>query len=93
MKPLIAQGLFSGRTWTTVGDDDVRDTHVAMGGKVAEGLAMFVVPSPAGGTEEAPYPGWHGLSAGNRVNCRCTAISVLAAPPPKVKPPRVSQRV
>ncbi len=64
MKPLIEQGLFSGRTWATVGDDDVRDTHVAMGGKVAEGLSLFIVPSPAGGTEEARIRGGTGSAPG-----------------------------
>jgi hypothetical protein len=31
----------------------------------------------AGGFEEAPWPGYWGLSPGNRVNCRCTTLAAL----------------
>ncbi|MBL8828655.1 MAG: hypothetical protein JNM18_16860, partial [Planctomycetaceae bacterium] len=93
MKPMLERGVLSGREWATVGDDDVRETHVAMSGVVANGGSPFTVPIAGGGSEPAIYPGHPDLSVGNRVNCRCCVVSILAPPPPKVKPPRVSKPV
>ncbi len=70
---LVAEGLVSGKQWLTIGDSDVRAEHAALSGNVVAPRADFSV-----GGSLAPYPGHWGLPAGQRINCRCTTISVLA---------------
>lgn len=70
---LQREGLIEGRQWLAILDDDVRPEHSALAGVTAKQDEGFNV----GGTE-APYPGWHGLPAAMRCNCRCTLVSVLA---------------
>ncbi len=70
---LVAEGLVSGKQWLTIGDSDVRAEHAALSGNVVAPRADFSV-----GSSLAPYPGHWGLPAGQRINCRCTTISVLS---------------
>jgi hypothetical protein len=58
--------------WLTIGDNDVRAEHAALSGNVVAPRADFSV-----GGSPAPYPGHWELPAGQRINCRCTTISVL----------------
>ena len=69
----LSSGLVSGKQWLTIGDSDVRAEHAALSGEVVAPRADFSV-----GGSPAPYPGHWGLPAGQRINCRCTTISVLA---------------
>lgn len=64
---LIADGDISGKTWLAIIDDDTRETHAA-----ADGQTVGVGESFRLGTESAIYPGHPGLSAKERINCRCT---------------------
>ena len=59
------------KTWATMGDDRVRDAHVFANGQKKNLLEPFVV-----GGEFLPYPGSFalGASAGNVINCRCSAL-------------------
>lgn len=70
---LYASGLAIGKQWLTIGDSDVRLSHVELN-NVAVGPAVdFDV-----GGYQAPYPGFYTLPAVERINCRCTTISVLS---------------
>ena len=74
MQQLGAEGIVQGKQWLTIGDHDVRDTHQALANKTVRGVnATFDV-----GGYAAPYPGYFGLPAGERVHCRCTVISVFS---------------
>lgn len=59
------------KTWQTVGDANVRVSHVAANGQSQTGNTTFTV-----GGENLRYPGDStlGASAGNVINCRCAAI-------------------
>lgn len=70
---LYESGLVIGKKWVTVGDEDVRVDHIALHDVTAGPNELFSV----GGTD-APYPGWWGLPARQRIHCRCTTLSVLA---------------
>jgi hypothetical protein len=67
---LIADKLVTGSEWLALEDGDTRETHVELNGTtVGEGEEFSV------GGEPAPYPGWWGLSAAERANCRCTTVA------------------
>ncbi len=70
---LYASGLVTAKQWLTIGDEDVRSDHVLLHNVTAGPREDFSV----GGTD-APYPGWWGLPARQRVFCRCTTAGVLA---------------
>ncbi|HWB13402.1 MAG TPA: phage minor head protein [Pirellulales bacterium] len=67
---LISEGLVKGSEWLGVQDERQRAAHAANDGKVVAAGEMFNV-----GGEQAPYPGYWGLSAAQRVNCRCTTVA------------------
>jgi hypothetical protein len=69
---LYNEGLLLGKRWLTVGDRDVRTSHDALNQATAGPAEDFDV-----GGYSAPYPGWWGLPAQQRIHCRCTTISVL----------------
>ena len=54
------------KVWVTRRDSKVRDPHQYAEGQTVDARENFVV-----GGEECPYPRWRGLSAANRINCRC----------------------
>ncbi len=66
------QGLVSGKEWSALDDDDTRDTHVDADGQKVPVDDEFEV-----GGEKCQYPGDVVLSAGERCNCRCTALTVF----------------
>jgi uncharacterized protein with gpF-like domain len=61
-----ANGLSATRTWTTVGDDKVRDAHAE-----AEGQTISMSESYSVGGEDLQYPGDPSGSPANTYNCRC----------------------
>jgi hypothetical protein len=67
---LANDGAITGRVWRAILDDDVRATHRNLDGVSVKGDEMFDV-----GGAKAPYPGWHGLPARERVNCRCVVTA------------------
>lgn len=69
-KELIREGLVKGSEWLGVQDERQRPTHAELDGKVIGAGEQFNV-----GGEQAPYPGYFGLSAAQRVNCRCTTVA------------------
>lgn len=91
MEELAADGLLSGKTWDALLDDDLRASHQQAHEQTVGVREMFKLPlpTPAGGRrrrrkdfadgfETAPFPGHWQLSAGNRVNCRCTILSAFS---------------
>jgi SPP1 gp7 family putative phage head morphogenesis protein len=66
-------GLVKGKQWLAIIDGDTRPEHRAASGQQARNEADFAV-----GGERCKYPGDTRFSAGNRIHCRCVAITVLA---------------
>ncbi|MHC4402946.1 MAG: phage minor head protein, partial [Planctomycetota bacterium] len=65
---LQGQGFQVVKTWVTVGDADVRASHVDMEGQQVEGAdGQFNV-----GGYLVPYPRHFALPPGETVNCRCS---------------------
>lgn len=69
---LAADGLIESKQWLTIGDIAVRVEHEALSNAETPVGGGFDV----GGTQ-APYPGWRGLPARQRIHCRCTTASVI----------------
>jgi len=63
-----ARGIDGKKVWIATLDGSTRDDHAAMDGVAANEEGDFRLPDG----ETAPYPGWGGLSAAERINCRCT---------------------
>lgn len=61
-----AQGIEGRRRWDAALDGRTRPTHGAADGTFENAEGMFKV-----GGEKTPYPAWEGLSAAERINCRC----------------------
>ena len=62
----LEQGINGRVIWIATLDGKTRDTHGAMDGVARDEDGMF-----RGAIGEAPYPGWEGLPAGERIACRC----------------------
>jgi membrane-associated HD superfamily phosphohydrolase len=60
------------KVWVTARDSKVRDPHQHAEGQTVDINKNFILRGKR--TERAPYPRYRGLSAGQRVNCRCKAI-------------------
>lgn len=58
------QGINGKVIWVSTLDGNTRDTHQQMDGVERDEDGMF-----RGAIGEAPYPGWEGLPAGERINC------------------------
>lgn len=69
---LIEDGVVVGEEWISTEDDATREDHVDANGQKIKAGDRFKV-----GSETARYPGDPELSAGNRVNCRCTSVSLI----------------
>jgi len=61
------EGIEGQIVWSATKDGRTRDTHGAMDGKIQQEDGLFDGP----GRERAPFPGWEGLSAEERIHCRC----------------------
>jgi len=55
------------KVWVTMGDDIVRDSHIAMNGKIADPVTGLFQTTWG---EQLSYPG-SGYDAKNNINCRC----------------------
>jgi uncharacterized protein with gpF-like domain len=75
------QGVEMSIIWDATLDDATRPTHGAMDGAVRGDDGLFNGP----GGERAPYPGWEGLSAGERINCRCNLRPEIAGYSPSLR--------
>jgi SPP1 gp7 family putative phage head morphogenesis protein len=64
----LDQGVEGKRVWMATLDERTRDQHAAMDGQSTNDEGMYRMPNG----ELTPYPTWEGLSAGNRINCRCS---------------------
>lgn len=62
-----AKGIEGDVVWSATKDGRTRDTHGAMDGKIQQEDGLFDGP----GGERTPFPGWEGLSAEERIHCRC----------------------
>jgi len=62
----LEQGVKGKVVWTSTFDDRTREDHIAMDGVERDDDGMF-----RGAVGETPYPGWEGMEAGQRINCRC----------------------
>lgn len=62
----LAQGIQGRVVWISTLDGRTRESHQAMDGVYRDDDGMF-----RGAIGEAPYPGWEGLPAEERINCRC----------------------
>ena len=67
---LEAEGLPVVKTWTSVGDTGVRDSHAFMDGQQVRGQENFDVNGHL-----VPYPAHWMLPAQERVRCRCSIYS------------------
>jgi hypothetical protein len=65
-----ATGLALRKRWLATADNRTRDSHRMMDGRETNVKGDFVLPN----METAQYPGDPSLSAGERINCRCTQI-------------------
>jgi len=63
----LDEGVEAKVKWSATLDGRTRDQHAAMDGQARDEDGMFHFPNG----EIAPYPCWEGLSAENRINCRC----------------------
>jgi SPP1 gp7 family putative phage head morphogenesis protein len=70
-RELASMGLVKGKEWLALDDEATRPEHAEAHGQQVAADAPFVV-----GGEECQYPGDVSLSAGNRINCRCAAVTV-----------------
>lgn len=66
---LISEGLLITVEWSAVLDGATREDHAALDGEQIPANEMFNL-----GGERCPYPGFYGLSPGQKVNCRCVVI-------------------
>jgi SPP1 gp7 family putative phage head morphogenesis protein len=63
----LQDGVEGNVVWDSTLDERTRDQHQTMDGQVRDADGLFHLPNG----ETAPYPCWEGLSAENRINCRC----------------------
>lgn len=66
---LEADGIAFGQEWCSIIDDVTRPDHVDMDGVQVKAGEEFDVAGTM-----APYPGWYGLPAEQRVHCRCFSV-------------------
>jgi len=76
----MEQGVKLRKVWSAVKDDRTRDTHREMDGKEIGEDGLFTLPSG----EQTPYPAWEGLSAEERINCRCSAEADIEGYEPSI---------
>jgi SPP1 gp7 family putative phage head morphogenesis protein len=77
----LAEGVEGGVIWSATLDGRTRDQHAAMDGQKRGEDGLFRFPNG----ETAPYPCWEGLSAENRINCRCKMRFEIEGYSPKLR--------
>ena len=63
----LEDGVDGNVVWSATLDERTRDAHASMDGQVRDAEGLFHFPNG----ETAPYPAWEGLSAEQRIQCRC----------------------
>jgi len=63
----IKSGVRGKIAWMAAKDRETRTSHGIMDGQFMQEDGFFHLPNG----EKTPFPGWEGLSAAERVNCRC----------------------
>ena len=71
MENMASEGLVKGKQWLSICGNTSREHHCSLTGEQVGVEENFPI-----GSEEAPYPAHHMLSARNRINCQCTTLSV-----------------
>jgi len=74
-------GVKGQERWQATLDGRTRDQHQIMDGKAKEEDGLYHFPNG----DTAPYPVWEGLSAENRINCRCHEILVIEGYEPQLR--------
>ena len=77
----LEDGVDGSMVWSSTLDDRTRDQHRDMDGQVRDADGLFHFPNG----ETAPYPCWEGLSAENRINCRCKIRMEIAGYSPQLR--------
>jgi len=77
----LEDGVDGSVVWSSTLDERTRDQHREMDGQVRDADGMFHFPNG----EVAPYPCWEGLSAENRINCRCKTRMEIAGYSPQLR--------
>jgi len=80
------QGVEMGVVWDATLDDVTRESHQAMDGQGRAADGFFDGP----GGERAPYPAWEGLSAEERIQCRCRLRAEIDGYAPSLRRTRES---
>jgi len=76
----LKQGVEGKVVWISTLDGRTRDSHASMDGVERDDDGMF-----RGSIGEAPYPGWEGLPAGERIQCRCDVRFEIADLAPELR--------
>jgi hypothetical protein len=76
----LEQGINGKVVWIATLDGQTRESHQAMDGVERDEDGMF-----RGEIGEAPYPGWEGLPAEERINCRCDIRFEIAGFEPEIR--------
>lgn len=79
-KAALDMGIDGKVIWLASLDGRTRPDHAAMDGKARDDDGKF-----RGAIGEAQYPGWEGLPASERINCRCTMRFEVEGFPPLVR--------
>jgi hypothetical protein len=75
------QGVEGDIVWDATLDGRTRPDHAAMDQQIRQPDGLFQGP----GGERAPYPGWEGLTAGQRIHCRCRIRLQIAGYAPQLR--------
>jgi len=75
------KGIEGNVKWDATLDGKTRPDHGAMDGENRQPDGLFNGP----GRERAPYPAWEGLSAGERIQCRCRLAFEIEGYEPKLR--------
>jgi HK97 family phage portal protein len=74
----MVQAGIDGKRWLTSGKASVRASHRECEQRSKDGIPIaenyLLRRSDGSGWEDAPYPGYTDLSAGNRINCSCVSV-------------------
>lgn len=74
-------GMKGQYVWNSMNDARTRPDHMEMNGEIKQPDGFYNGP----GGERAPYPGWIGLSAGQRCNCRCIEVFQVDSMTPQLE--------
>lgn len=79
----LEQGVDGRVVWISTLDDRTRDTHQQMDGVYRD--ESVDPPLYHGAVGDTQYPGWEGMPASERINCRCSERFELAGLEPTIR--------